>query len=102
MSNKRAIVLYLLMHQPYRVNPYSVFDIGTQHDYFNGAQWEDKRNNEFIFRKVAEKSYYPTLRAFQQIISKYPEFKISLSLSGTVIDQLLAWEPELLQKFQNP
>ncbi len=97
MSNKRAVVLYLLMHQPYRVNPYSVFDIGTQHDYFNGAQWEDKRNNEFIFRKVAEKSYYPTLRTFQQIISKHPEFKMSLSLSGTVIDQMLAWEPELIQ-----
>lgn len=96
MSNKRAIVLYLLMHQPYRVNQYTIFDIANRSNYFEGSPWEDKRNNEFIFRKVCEKSYYPTLRLFQELVHEHPEFKVSLSLSGTFIDQMLAWEPELL------
>lgn len=100
MSQKRAIVLYLLMHQPYRVNPYSIFDIGTKHDYFAGALWEDKRNNEFILRKVADKSYYPTLTLFEQITKTHPQFKISLSISGTLLDQLLVWRPDIVEIIQ--
>ncbi len=97
MSNQRAIVLYLLMHQPYRVNPYTIFDVANRSNYFEGAAWEDKRNNEFIFRKVCEKSYYPTLRLFEEIVAEQPQFKLSLSLSGTIIDQMLAWEPNLIE-----
>ena len=93
----RAIVLYLLMHQPYRVNPYTIFDITHRHDYFYGAPDGDKQNNEFILRKVAEKSYYPTLTLFEEIVQKHPDFKISLSLSGTVLEQLEKWRPDIIE-----
>ncbi len=96
-QTKRAIVLYLLMHQPYRVNPYSIFDIGQTHEYFKGADWEDKRNNEFILRKVADKSYFPTLTLFEDIVQRHPEFKLSLSISGTLLEQLLAWRPDIIE-----
>ncbi len=93
---KRAIVLYLLMHQPYRVNPFTIFDIGARHNYFEGAAWEDKRNNEFILRKVADKSYFPTLTLFEELTHTYPEFKLSLSISGTILEQLEMWRPDII------
>ena len=33
----KAIVLYLHVHQPYRVRHYTVFDSGVDHDYFDAA-----------------------------------------------------------------
>lgn len=96
MMPKRAVVLYLLMHQPFRVSPYTIFDISQKHNYFEGAINGDKRNNEFILRKVADKSYYPTLSLFDELSEKYPEFRFSLSLSGTVLEQLEAWRPDIV------
>ncbi|GAC1386782.1 MAG: glycoside hydrolase family 57 protein [Candidatus Saccharimonadales bacterium] len=93
---KRAVVLYLLMHQPYRVSPYNVFDIANRHSYFTGAVDGDKRNNEFIFRKVAEKSYRPTLTMFEELTHKHPQFKISLSISGTLLEQMEQWGPDII------
>lgn len=97
---KRAIVLYLLMHQPYRVNPFSLFDIGQHSNYFEGAPEGDKRNNEFIFRRVADKSYFPTLSLFEELTHTHPEFKLSLSLSGPLLEQLQMWRPDILEIIQ--
>jgi alpha-amylase len=93
---KRAIVLYLLMHQPLRVNPYTIFDVGKRHTYFEGAPSDDKRNNEGMLRKVADKSYFPTLTMFEELSKQYPEFKLSLSISGTLLEQLEAWRPDII------
>ena len=47
MSKKRGVVLYLHMHQPWRVREYSVFDIADRHDYFDN--FDDKyRSNRFV------------------------------------------------------
>ena len=55
MSKKRGVVLYLHMHQPWRVREYSVFDIADRHDYFDN--FDDKyRSNRFIFEKVTTRS----------------------------------------------
>ena len=45
--SQRGIVLYLQIHQPYRVRPYSVFDTGTSHDYFDSddeADWNKEKS----------------------------------------------------------
>lgn len=95
----RAIVLYLHVHQPYRVRPYTIFDAGVNHDYFQ-ASYDDRTSNERILRKVAEKSYLPTNRHLLELLQQHPEFKLSLSITGTVLEQLQAWAPEVLQSFQ--
>ena len=56
MMKQRAIVLYLHVHQPYRIRQYSIFDAGHKHDYFDAA-YERPENNEKVIKKVAEKSY---------------------------------------------
>ena len=96
----RAICLYLHMHQPWRFERYSIFDVSHDHNYWDEIDYYDKQNNERIFKKVAEKSYYPMLKTLEKMISKYPGFKVSLSITGTFIEQAELWEPELLSILQ--
>lgn len=96
----KAIVLYLHVHQPYRLRHYTIFDAGANHDYFTAA-YEDQTSNERILKKVAEKSYLPTNRCLQQMLNDNPDFRLSLSITGTVLEQLERWSPEALQSFKD-
>ena len=95
----KAIVLYLHVHQPYRVRHYTVFDSGVHHDYFDAA-YEDRTSNERILKKVAEKSYLPTNARLLKLLNEHPEFKLSLSISGVAIEQMERWSPESLESFK--
>jgi alpha-amylase len=96
----KAIVLYLHVHQPYRVRHYSIFDIANNHNYFE-SDYQDRTNNERIIHKVAEKSYIPTNRRLLQMLNEHPEFRLSMSITGTVIEQLEQWAPEALESFKD-
>jgi len=96
----KAIVLYLHVHQPYRIRHYTVFDTAVKHDYFDAA-YEDQESNERILQKVAQKSYLPTNARLLQLLNDNPQFKLSLSITGTVIEQLEKWSPEALQSFKD-
>jgi alpha-amylase len=95
----KAIVLYMHVHQPFRVRHYTIFDAGVDHRYFD-APYDDRTSNEQILHKVAEKSYIPTNKRLLQMLKDYPEFKLSLSITGTVLEQLEKWSPESLKSFQ--
>jgi alpha-amylase len=88
------------VHQPYRVRKYTVFDIAQQHDYFNDQTPDALTNNEFIVHKVAAKSYLPTNQRLLKLLREHPEFRLSLSITGTIIDQLEQWAPHVLQSFK--
>lgn len=96
----KAIVLYLHVHQPYRVRHYTIFDAGKNHDYFD-ATYDDRTSNERILHKVAEKSYMPTNRHLLDLLNQHPEFKLSISITGTILEQLEHWAPEALRSFQD-
>ena len=95
----RAICLYLHMHQPFRYRQYSIFNVARDSDY-----WDDdfysKQSNERIFKKVAEKSYHPTLDMLERNLKRYPGFKVSLSITGVWLEQAEAWDPELIKQLQ--
>jgi len=97
----KSIVLYLHAHQPLRVKPYSIFQAGSDHLYFNDETPDTDTNNRFIIDKVAEKSYLPTNRVLIDLLLAHPEFKLSLSITGTLIDQLEMWRPDVLQSFKD-
>jgi alpha-amylase len=63
----KAIVLYLHVHQPYRIRHYTALETGNEHNYFN-ASGDTLTNNEKILHKVAEKSYLPTNRKLLQLL----------------------------------
>jgi len=95
----KTIALYLHVHQPFRVRHYTVFDIAQNHGYFD-ADYDDRTSNERIIHKVAEKSYLPTNERLLKLLQTHPEFRLSLSITGTVIEQLERWAPHVLQSFQ--
>lgn len=95
----KGIALYLHVHQPYRVRPYSVFDIGEQHSYFD-LKDDSKLNNEKMFHKVASTSYWPMVTLLQTLLERHAEFRFSLSITGDFIEQAEAWAPDLLDAFK--
>lgn len=92
----RGVVLYLHMHQPWRIRDYSVFDTAERHDYF-GKTNERHRNNDVIFEKVANKSYRPMTALLEKLLHEHPEFKVSLSMSGTFLEQAEMGAPDVLE-----
>lgn len=95
----KSLVLYLHVHQPYRIKPYSVFNIGHEHHYFDVRDDSDC-NNEKIFHRIADKSYRPMNALLARLLDKHPDFKLSLSITGDFIDQAEAWAPDVLEDFK--
>src|SRR5215831_2594380 len=96
----KAICLYLHVHQPYRVRHYSIFDAGSDHNYFFMADNHPDLNNQNVLHKVAAKSYLPTNERLLRMLQNHPQFCLSLSMTGTLLEQLEQWSPEALASFQ--
>ena len=96
----RAICLYLHLHQPWRYERYSVFDVAHDHNYWDEIDYYDKQNNQRIFDKVTEKSYQPMLNLLEENIRKYKDFKVSLSVTGTWLEQAELWHKELIHQIR--
>ena len=98
--SKRGITLYLHVHQPLRVRDYSVFDTAVDHNYFNEPDPLSDRNNKKVFDKVAEKSYRPMNALLEKLLADHEEFKVSLSITGTFLEQAEQWAPDVIESFQ--
>jgi len=94
----KGIVLYLHVHQPWRVKPYSVFNIAGDHQYFNSNEFET--DNRAIFEKVAEKSYRPMNALLERLMAEQSDFKVSFSITGTFLEQAEAWAPDVIESFR--
>ncbi|MDP6633573.1 MAG: glycoside hydrolase family 57 protein [Phycisphaerae bacterium] len=88
-----SVVFYFQVHQPFRLRPYTIFDTG-------GGYFDDARNKE-ICCKVSDKCYLPTNAAILGLIEEFGgKFRVSYSLTGTVIEQFRKWRPDVLESFQ--
>ena len=99
MDNSRGIVLYLHVHQPWRVRNYDIFDVASKHNYFSESASPDQ-DNELIFHKIADKSYKPMNRLLEKLLNDHPDFKVSLSITGTFIEQAEQFDPSVLDSFK--
>lgn len=87
-----SICFYFQVHQPSRLRHYTVFD--KNHEYF------DDHKNASICRKVANKCYLPANRLLLDLIRRHDgRFKISYSITGTLLEQLQSYCPEVLSTF---
>lgn len=93
-----SVCFYFQVHQPTRIKRYRVFDIGRDHKYFN-HEGEGNLNNRAILNKVSAKSYLPTNKVLLKLLKDHPEFKISFSFSGVVLEQMLKQNSQVLQSF---
>ena len=95
----RAICLYLHIHQPVRYRQYSIFDVGNVSNYYEDNP-NGRQSNKRIFEKVAKKSYHKMLNLLEKNLKKYPDFKVSLSITGTWLDQAEKWDKSLIEQLQ--
>lgn len=94
-----SVCLYFQVHQPYRIKDFSVFEIGKETEYFT-TKLENDTNNKEVLLKVAKKCYLPANKILLELIKKYPEFKITFSFSGVLLDQLEEFAPNILESFK--
>jgi len=81
------VTFYFQMHQPFRLHPGG-----------DTLFWED--NNRNIFQKVSHKCYLPATWMFKELVEKYPHFKLTLSMSGTFLEQAELYQPEVIKNLQ--
>jgi len=82
------VTFYFQLHQPFRLHP--------DRDKF---LWNQV--NKEIFLKVAEKCYLPATRMFTELIAKNKGFKITLSMSGVLLEQAELYRPEVIRALQD-
>ena len=99
-DTRRGIVLYLHVHQPLRIREYSVFDTAVDHNYYTETTYDTDRNNERVMRKVADKSYRPMIALLEKMLTVHPDFHLSLSITGTFIEQAQMWTPDVIEGFR--
>jgi len=74
---------------------FTLFDIGSNKSYV------DEKKNKEIIRKVSKKCYLPTNNLLLKLINKHNgKFKVSFSITGTVVEQLEKYEPSVLESFK--
>lgn len=90
-----SVVFYFKIHQPFRLRHYTVFDINESNYYF------DEERNKFYLDRVTHKCYIPTLKIIKELINDTQgKFKVSFGITGTLIEQLAKWHPEVLDLFK--
>lgn len=95
-----SVCIYFEVHQPTRLNRFSVFNVGKKNDplstYFNHEL------NYWIFEKVAKKCYIPTNKILLNLINEFDgKFRISFSLTGTFVEYCEKYMPSLLDSFKD-
>jgi alpha-amylase len=90
-----SICFYFQVHQPFRLKPYDCFKIGYDHSY------EDVEKNREILNRVSTKCYLPANNTLRRLIEKHGgNFKIAYSISGTALEQMEKYRPDVLCSFQ--
>ncbi|MGA8665166.1 MAG: glycoside hydrolase family 57 protein [Thermoplasmata archaeon] len=86
------IVLYLHMHQPWRLARFRYLDLGSGRSYF------DVDRNLSIFRGIADRCYLPALDRLARAARERSDFRVSLSITGTFLEQARIAAPEVLDR----
>ena len=87
-----GICLYFQVHQPLRLRHYTVFD--------KSGHYFDDHKNAAICRKVTNKCYLPANRLILNLIRQYEgRFKVAYSVTGTLLEQIEQYSPEVLSTF---
>ena len=89
------ICLYFHVHQPTRLRHYTVFDIGKNNEYF------DDKTNLFYLERISRKCYIPANKVLLDALHAHDgKFKFAFSITGTIIEQLEQFFPNVLESFK--
>jgi alpha-amylase len=91
----KTICLYFQVHQPFRLKRYRFFNIGYDHYYY------DDFANEDIMQRIAQRSFVPANRMLLDLINEHKgKFKVAFSITGTALEQLEIYSPEVIDGFK--
>ncbi len=90
-----SICMNFVIHQPYRLRRYTIFDLGQNSTY------DDDDINCDILLKMARKCYLPANDVMLKLIDRHEgKFRLSYSISGTALDQFEQYAPEVIASFK--
>ena len=91
----KTLCFYFQVHQPWRLKRYRFFNMGKDHYYLDDAL------NRQIMLKVARRCYLPMNALLLSLIREHKgKFRCSFSLTGSVVEQMRAYAPEVLDSFR--
>lgn len=94
-EDMKSVCFYFEVHQPYRLKWFWPDDHTGFERYF------DNKTNREIFEKVSHKCYLPANRTMLDLVDGYGgKFKISLSVTGTLLSQCEKWDKDVLDTFR--
>lgn len=83
------------VHQPYRLRPYAFKDIDVLHCY------DDAEANAQAINTIADECYLPANAILlQQLTALHGKFKVAFSISGTVLELLQQYRPDVIDSFK--
>ncbi|MBC7693748.1 MAG: alpha-amylase [Methylotenera sp.] len=89
------LCFYFQVHQPWRLRQYRFREVGRSESYF------DEELNATILRKVANKCYLPMNNLLLDLIQEHGSaFKAAFSITGTVLQQMEEYAPEVIPSFK--
>ena len=92
---KKTLCLYFQVHQPDRLRLYRFFDICRDSHYY------DDFTNRTILKRVAERCYLPANKLLLDLIERHKgAFRVSFSISGSVLEQFERYVPEVIDSFK--
>jgi alpha-amylase len=88
------VVCYFQAHQPFRLRP-------GRHERGEPQQrWFDDELNRLVVERVAERCYRPMNALLLELGKRHEgRFRVGLSVTGTLLDQLRRWSPATLDSF---
>lgn len=95
MLPPKYLNLYFQIHQPRRIRKFRFFDIGSPTSYF------DEGLNKAIIHRIAHNCYLPANKMLLSLIKKHPEIRITFSISGIALEQLLDDAPAVVESFRD-
>jgi len=85
------------VHQPFRVRKDYYWKASIFRERNKVFDYFDNELNQRIFRRIKNNCYNPTLDLLQELWEKY-DFKTFVSISGTFVEQAIAWGKEVIDK----
>ncbi|KXS43869.1 MAG: Alpha-amylase [Methanolobus sp. T82-4] len=93
----RSVCFYFELHQPHRLK---WFWPDKRISGFN--RYFDNDINKEIFRRVSEKCYLPANQTILELIDDTSgEFRVSMSVTGTLLSQCESWGGDVLESFRD-
>jgi alpha-amylase len=90
-----SLCLVFHVHQPLRLKRYTYLNVGHDQHYF------DEVMNRDILKRVAEKCYVPANTLLLELIKRSAgRARVAFSISGVVLEQLIACAPQVVAQFQ--